>query len=212
MKDLKINQLSIMFTALLVGILIIVQAKSFTNVGDVINRNTRSDVFRELQVLKNTNKKLNLEIDELKQQIAEASNKKDSLDVIQKQIDKYLLLTGQADIQGSGIKIVIDGNLKLFWFIDMVNELYSAGAESVSVNSIMLTNASIGFDAIPNGEIILNGTILNKPYVFEAIGDSTVLYDALVQHQGIIERMKEAIKDINIKVSKEDLISFKSLF
>jgi uncharacterized protein YlxW (UPF0749 family) len=65
------------------------------------------------------------------------------------------------------------------------------GAEAVSINNIRFIDVTNGFDTIPNGEIVLNGSILKAPYVFEAIGDKTTLKAALVQPQGILQRMSQ---------------------
>ena len=68
MRRLKKNELSILLTAVVLGILIAIQAQSFSEVSDVITRNSRSDVFREIQILKDTNDDLEDEIDELEGQ------------------------------------------------------------------------------------------------------------------------------------------------
>ena len=211
MHKIKKNQLSIIITSLFLGILIIIQAKSFTNVGDVINRNTRSDVFRELQILKDTNDKLRSEIGNLKNQLNDVSNSKVALENVKKQIDKYSLLDGEKNISGPGVKIIIDGDIQVFWLTDIINELYLAGAEFISVNSILLTNSTIGFDTIPNGQILLNGIILNKPYVIEAIGDRNVLHNAIVQPQGIFDRIKKNNNEVQLQIIKEDLIEIQSI-
>ncbi len=100
----------------------------------------------------------------------------------------------------------LNGNIRAIWLTDIVNELFSAGAEAVSINSIRLTNKSIGFDTIPSGQILLNGVILNKPFVVTAIGDRNVLKEALEQPEGIVERMSRSISDAVIEIQESDLI------
>lgn len=206
MKKLKNNQLSILLTAVALGILIIVQARSYEEVSDVISRNTRSDVFREIKILKTTNETLGDEIDDLQEQLDKISNNQEALDSVKAEIEKYRILTGRVDVSGSGVTMKIDGDIKAIWLTDIVNELFSAGAEAVSVNSIRLTNKTIGFDTIPNGQLLLNGVILNKPYEISAIGEKTVLKEALKQPEGIIERMNRSFSDTVIELVEKDFI------
>jgi len=206
MKKLKRNQLFILLTAVLLGFLIALQAQSFSGVSDVISRNSRADVFRELQILKNTNEELEDEIEELQTQLEKVSNNQEALASITEEIEKYRILTGRKEVSGSGISFKVEGEIKSIWLTDIVNELLSAGAEAVSVNSIRLTNKTIGFDTIPNGQILLNGVILSEPYTIEAIGDRKVLKEALSQPMGIIERMRQTIDGVVIELEEKDLV------
>ncbi len=211
MKKLKNNQLSILLTAVALGILIVVQARSYEEVSDVISRNTRADVFREIQILKTTNETLGDEIDDLQEQLDKISNNQEALDSVKAEIEKYRILTGRVDVSGPGVTMKIDGEIKAIWLTDIVNELFSAGAEAVSVNSIRLTNKTIGFDTIPNGQILLNGVILNKPYEISAIGEKTVLKEALEQPEGIIERMNRSVNDAVIELVEKDFIKMEKV-
>jgi uncharacterized protein YlxW (UPF0749 family) len=212
MRKLKKNELSILLTAVVLGILIAIQAQSFQDVSDVITRNSRSDVFREIQILKDTNDDLEDEIDELEGQLDKITNNQEALDSVREEIEKYEKLTGRVDVSGPGINVKIDGDLKSLWLIDVVNELFTAGAEAVSVNSIRLTNNAIGFDTIPNGQILLNGVILNQPYTVEAIGDKEVLEEALNQPQGIVDRMTQSLDGVVIVVTQKDLVEMEKVF
>lgn len=211
MKKIKRNQLFILLTAVLLGFLIALQAKSFSDVSDVISRNSRADVFRELQILKSTNEGLADEIKALEIQLEKLSNNQDALDSITEEIEKYKILTGRMDISGPGISFKVSGGIKDIWLTDIVNELLSAGAEAVSVNSIRLTNKTIGFDTIPNGQILLNGVILSEPYTIEAIGDRKVLNGALSQPRGIIERIRQNIDGVVIELEEKDLVTMKKV-
>lgn len=208
MKSKRKNQLSILITAVLLGFLIMLQANSFSDVSDVLNRNTRTDVFKEIQVLKTTNEKLADEIKNLETQLGKISNNQGALEGVRDQIKEYTLLAGKTEVSGPGVEIQINGQIKALWLIDTLNELLSAGAEAISVNSIRLTNNANGFDTIPNGQILLNSVILNEPYVIEAIGDKSVILSALNQPQGILERIKQ-LNNVEVSASGKDLIMMK---
>jgi len=210
-KTIHSRELSLLLTAAFLGVLIALQAQSFKDLGDVINRDNRADVFREIQIMKNTNDNLENEISELSDQLGKVSNNQEALNSVMKEIDKYNVITGKVDVSGSGVEIKIDGDIRAIWLTDIVNELFSAGTEAVSVNSIRLTNDTIGFDTIPNGQILLNSVILNKPYIIEAIGDKTTMHRALTQSEGIVDRMKMAEPNIIVDVEQKDFIIMKKV-
>lgn len=207
LKKLHKRDLSLLLTAVLLGFLIALQARSFQDVGDVMNRNNRADVFREIQILKDTNDGLRDEIGDLERQLEKVSNNQDALASVQEEIHKYEILTGRVNISGPGIRVEIYGDVKALWLTDMVNELLSAGAEAVSVNAIRLTNKTTGFDTIPSGQILLHSAILNQPYTIEAIGDKQVLHNALSQPEGIIDRMQRGVPGAQAKLEQKDLVN-----
>lgn len=212
LKDInKRRELPILLTAVLLGFLIAQQARSFQDVGDVINRNSRADVYREIQILKDTNDDLRSEIDDLEQQLAKVSNNQDALASVREEIQEYEALTGRVDVSGPGIRVEIQGDVKGLWLTDIVNELFSAGAEAVSVNSVRLTNKTIGFDTIPSGQIMLNSVILTQPYTIEAIGDKQVLEEALSQPEGIIERMERSVNGAQVVLLQKDVITMEKV-
>lgn len=200
-----------LLTAVLLGFLIALQARSFEDVSDVINRNNRSDVFREIQILKDTNDQLRDEIDDLEDQLVKVSNNQDALESVREEIDQYEALTGRIDISGPGVHVQLAGDIQAIWLTDTVNELLSAGAEAVSVNSIRLTNKTTGFDTIPSGQIMLNSVILNEPYTIEAIGEREVLEEALIQPEGIIERLQRIVSDVEVIVEQRDSVTMEKV-
>ena len=202
----KKREFSILLTSVLVGFLILLQARSFTNFTDTIGRDTRADVFREIQILKKTNENLVQEITDLESQLASNSDKQAALEAVKKEIQKYNILTGRVAVSGPGISLDVNGNVPAIWLVDITNELFAAGAEAVSINSIRLTNVTSGFDTIPNGQLLVNGSILKQPYHFEAIGDKKTLREALEQPLGILQRLQQSVKGADAKLEQKDVI------
>lgn len=200
------RELSILLTAILVGVLIIMQGKSFTSLDQVTNREARTDIFREIQILKNTNDNLNDEVKDLEDKLGKMSGQEAGLQGIASDIGKYKLASGQLPVSGPGISFIINGDVSAIWLTDSVNELFAAGAEAVSLNNIRITDQTSGFDTIPNGQIMLNSVILKSPYKIEAIGDKNTLADALSQPQGIIQRLKESVAAVTPELQQKDLI------
>ncbi|MBD3328216.1 DUF881 domain-containing protein [Candidatus Peregrinibacteria bacterium] len=205
-QRIKKRHIFLLLTAVLLGLLIALQAKTFTNIGDVLNRNGRSDIFREIQVLKTTNDNLSDEVKSLEKQLEKLSNNQDALASVEDEILKYQSLSGDKEVTGPGINLTIEGQINSIWLIDIVNELLAAGSEAISVNGIRLVDSTIGFDTIPNGQILLNSVIINSPYKIEAIGERDVLEMAISQPNGILERMEKSLENVSFEVQEKDLL------
>jgi len=206
----KYRDLTIIITGILLGFLVVLQARSFSNIQN-ITRDSQANVFQEIQILKTTNENLADEITNLENQLSKASNQEQALNSIQDEIQKDKIIAGQVDIAGPGIELTVKNELAGIWFTDIENELWAAGAEAVSVNDIRLTNTTAGFDTLPNGQISLNGVILTAPYHFDAIGDKKTMTEALGQTAGIIQRIKGSVPNVDIAVDPKDLIQMQKV-
>lgn len=175
-------------TGLLVGLLFSFQSKSIKQTTDFAREN-KVNVFKEIQIVKRSNQNLSEQLADLQNELNKGNNKEQALESINKDIARYQLALGQNDIHGPGITITIPGELESLWFTDMVNELFSAGAEAISLNGIRILDQNIGFDTMPNGQILLGGEIISAPFKFEAIGDSKTLLNAVSQAGGIVNRI-----------------------
>lgn len=208
---MKNRQVYILITAIILGFLISMQSRAFTDYTDVIRRNNRADVFREIQILKTTNENLEDEIEDLEERLDKTSNSQEVLEGIRKEIERNRILAGRVDISGPGVVVTIGHVIKALWLTDIVNELFSAGAEAVSFNNIRLTDKTVGFDTIPSGQILLNGVILEVPYAIAAIGDRETLEQAIIQPQGILDRMNQSLGSVNVKVEQSDIITMQTI-
>jgi uncharacterized protein YlxW (UPF0749 family) len=205
------RQLSILLTSVVVGFLIVMQARSFTDATALIGRDARADVFREIKILKTTNEKLTDEIKDLEDQLVKTADNEKAIEGVRQEIEKYRILTGKVNVDGPGIIFTISGDIRAIWLTDIVNELFDAGAEAISVNGIRLTDTTNGFDTIPNGQILLNGSILKAPFTISAIGERTVLQEALEQPHGILQRMQQSIRGLSAEVTQKDLITMEKV-
>jgi uncharacterized protein YlxW (UPF0749 family) len=207
----KYRDLTIIVTGILLGFLVVLQARSFGNMQNSVARDSQANVFQEIEILKTTNENLNDEITDLEAQLAKASDQEQALNVMNDEIKKDQMIAGDVDVQGPGVELSVNNNLAGIWLTDIVNELWSAGAEAVSVNGIRLTNSTVGFDTLPSGQISLNGAILSSPYLFDAIGDGITLNEALSQSSGIIQRIKGAIPGVDISLDQKDTIQMQKV-
>ncbi len=208
---MKYRALFIILTGVLLGFLVVLQTRSFGNVKDIIRRDSRTNIFHEIQILKNTNQNLRETVLELETRLAQVSNQEEALRAIKDEIIRDRIIGGGVDVSGPGIEMWVKRNIPLFWLTDIVNELFSSGAEAVSINNIRLTNTTVGFDILPNGQIALNGVILATPFHFQAIGERKVLLKALNQPQGIVQRIKESLPNVEVSVEQKDSITMQNV-
>ncbi len=211
MKENLPRLLVMLGTGLLMGLLFSFQSKSVSQANEYYNRESRISVFKEIQIVKKSNQNLNDQVEELQKDLAASSDKEQTLENIRKEIEKYNIISGRKAAKGPGIKIEISGELEALWFTDMVNELYSAGAEAVSVNNIRITPDNLGFDTMPNGQILLGGEILSPPFRFEAIGDQKTLAGALKQAGGIVSRIQGYKPEYSISVTEQEELDLQPL-
>jgi len=206
------RKITIILISLMLGILAAFQVRSFNSQTNIYTtRDSALNVFREIQILKDTNKNLKLEIEKLNDTLKQLKNRSSALKAIETEIEKDKLISGDVKIYGEGIKITISGEVNAIWLIDLINELYSAGAEAVSINGIRLTNQTIGIDELPNNQILLNGIILSHPYVVEAIGDSKLLYDAIGLPGGFAAKLKEFQPKSGLSLEKKQMIEMEAI-
>lgn len=201
----------LLLSGLILGMLISTQAKYFTNYVASVGRDSNENIFRKIQIIKTSNDELEEEITALEKQLEEISSQAQALESINKEIQKNKLIAGEIDISGEGVIFEINNEIKDIWFTDIANELLASGAEAVSINNIRLTDSSIGFDTLPNGQIMVNGVILNQPYTFTAIGNRTQLKQALESTLGLIDKMKASIESFNYKLEDSSMVKMKAV-
>lgn len=194
-----------MAVAVVLGFFITAQGRSFDDVNAIL-RDGANNIFQELMIMKDKNVALRMEIEGLEHTLEQLADRNSAISVIEEEIVKYKQLSGADPVFGPGAVISVDGNLSTPWVIDIINELFSVGAQAVSINGIRITNLSVGFDTLPQGQILINGSILKPPYVFYAIGDGTKLLEILELPGGIFDRMEATFPKIKIATSLKNVI------
>lgn len=200
------RNLIILALGLLIGILIISQYYSFRDLQSLVVRDSATNVFAQLQTLKRTNEDLIKEIEDIEKQIEQFSNKAAANELVLKEIKKLKMLSGKVDVEGPGIRVIIDGDIEAIWLTDVINSLWNAGAEAISVNKIRLTSDTAGFSDVGKKQILLSGNLIIPPYEVTAIGNKKLLEKALVQSGGIVSALKASYKDMEVTIAQEEKI------
>ncbi len=196
----------ILLSTLLLGFFLVIQLRSFATVNEIIFRDQESNVFQEIQILKDKNDDLNDEVLELEKTISQLADQNSALQAIDDEIAKYKKLSGDFSIFGPGITVTLEGSISTAWVIDLINEFFNSGAQAVSINGIRITNKTVGFDTLPQGQILLNGSILSPPYSFDVMGESEVLMTILELPGGIFERLQNNFPGLKIDMVRKEVI------
>lgn len=208
-RKIKQRKVLLLLTSVFLGTLIVLQSQSFKTATDEFLRENKVDIFQEIKILRDKNKDLEDEVESLEDNLEQLSDQNSALSAIKEEIYTYKKLSGDFPVFGVGLYIEVDGELSVPSAIDLTNELFNAGAESVSINGIRITNKVIGFDTMPKGKILLNGISLNAPYVFEAIGEPSTLEKILTLPGGIFSRIETSSPNIKLSFEKKEVIQMK---
>jgi uncharacterized protein YlxW (UPF0749 family) len=148
------------------------------------------------------NYQLQSEIDQTRQEIHLIENEIVlQVDTIGSAVDrknKLQILTGELPVKGPGLFITLkdshyiptEGNANQYIVHDrhvqlVINELYSAGAEAISINGQRIFSDS--FVTCVGPVISVDGTQYPAPFVIEAIGEPDTLQESLELTNGVID-------------------------
>jgi uncharacterized protein YlxW (UPF0749 family) len=155
------------------------------------------------------------EVNVLRDRVAEAMAGESQVKVLQEELLKARVLAGLSQVKGPGITVDMsdaqkqaaagqDPNLFIIHDDDVlavVNELFAAGAEAMSINGqrVVATTEIRCAGAV----LMINGVRLAPPLKIQAIGDSTILENALKMRGGVVDNLSFWGIDVKIKVEQE---------
>lgn len=207
-------QVSIALVCILLGIFLVAQlrtqqAKGSASLG-------RLDALSELYKHSEEQRELlELEVAKLREQLTEQEKASES--AVAEELQKLRILSGLTSLSGPGIVLTLDdsklkGNedapadMYLIHYEDLllvVNELFAAGAEAVSINGQRIITTSEIRCAGPT--ILVNSTRVTPPFEILAIGDAQTLQSSLEMRGGVLEPMRPW--GIQISITQKDQIT-----
>jgi uncharacterized protein YlxW (UPF0749 family) len=128
-----------------------------------------------------------------------------ALAAAQKQAQELSILAGWVPVTGPGIRLTVTEGprpVDVDSVLDTIEELRSAGAESMQVNGEVRLVAQSSVEPAAGG-LQIDGTLVTSPYVFDAIGDPDTLSGALNLVDGPIAQFKEDA-DATVVLEKRD--------
>lgn len=181
-----------------------------------------SELRVELTNWREKYKELNARYEEVSQKVSEYQNEKESdektAQLLQTELEQLNEAVGKTDVEGEGIEIILTdkGGTELAdeQIVEMineedlliiVNELFGAGAEAISINDQRIIAKSDIFKLGEGNNAFLkvNGQRILSPYVIKAIGNQTYLESAVIGKGGHVDALKDAGHEINLNKVKK---------
>ena len=165
-----------------------------------------SELRLELSSWNDKYNELNEKYEEVSSKIQEYKNEKESdaqtAQLLEQELEQLNESLGKTDVEGEGIVIqIIDkGGTQLSDdvqvesisstdLLTIINELFSAGAEAISLNGHRITAMSAIYE-IGTEFLKVNGDKISSPYVINAIGNSDYLKSAVSGKGGGVDDLK----------------------
>ena len=191
-----------------------------TSMQSTTENKLKDSVLKEKEKYERTYQELQdvtTELENIRSTVADSSTEASK---IEKQISELNAILGYTDVKGKGLVVTVkdgtpentegfdtdylsmymvhDGDLK-----NIVNELFNAGAEAVSINGERIVSVS---SIMCSGNIIrVNGEKLGSRYEIKAIGNPNELYGQLLRPGGYLEWME--YEGVSVEVREESNIT-----
>lgn len=151
--------------------------------------------------------------------IQEYKNEKESdektAQLLEEELEQINKALAKTDVEGEGILIVLKDNAGAQLSEDVtvqqiteqdllliINELWGAGAEAISINDHRIIAMSDIF-AINNEFLKANGERILSPYIIKAIGNEKYLESAVSGKGGHVDKLKEMGHETSVETSKK---------
>ncbi len=138
-----------------------------------------------LSALAGTRQRAEGEIEELEETrdelLDDTSRRQAALEQAQEDVAELNILAGQVPVTGPGIRITIveeTGRVTLSSLLDTIQELRTVGAEAMQLNGTVRIVAETSFEETEGG-FLVDGELVEAPYVLDVIGEPSVLAPAL---------------------------------
>ena len=206
--SVKQGQIAIALVCVVLGIMLAVQFRTTQDIRATIPFQRVEDLSQRLQQTEKERDSLLNEVDELRKTSGEAN--------ATRELQMVKMGAGLISVQGTGIVVTIDDskrptkpgeNPNLYLIHDddilkVINELWAAGAEAISINEQRLIASSEIRCAGPT--LSVNNTRYSPPYEIKAIGDPQTLENALRMRGGVIETLQ--FWGIQVSVKSQDAV------
>ena len=222
-KEKVVMAITIGIACLTLMLVIFMQFKVVRETDITEIENMRESELRvELTNWREKYKELNARYEEVSKKVSEYQNEKESdektAQLLQTELEQLNEAVGKTDIEGEGIEIILTdkGGTELAdeQIVEMineedlliiVNELFGAGAEAISINDQRIIAKSDIFKLGDGSNAFLkvNGQRILSPYVIKAIGNQTYLESAVIGKGGHVDALKDAGHEVTLNKVKK---------
>lgn len=200
---------AIIVVAVISGILLILQMRSFKKVDMLLERSGQKVVLAELRTFQVANQQLREHLEEARTALADTHSRL-AQQTIDEEINRLKLLAGEVAVKGEGIELTLNASIEAFWISDLIAQFVTSGAEAVAVNDVRLMPATAGFRLVNNG-LLMRRKFLRPPIRITAIGPSSELQKAVAINGGILDRIKKSYKNLTVMLAQRENVVIPAL-
>ena len=207
--------ISILVVCIILVAILFVQVKTVNQVNETDIENLReSELSEQLSTWKSKFEEVSEELRETNSKIIEYTSKiednEEASELLEEELERSKLLLGKTDVVGDGVIITLaDGEDKVEArdLVNLVNDLWFAGAEAISINGVRIVNMTEFVDVA--GYIIVKPRQrIVSPYVVKVIGDQTYLTSTLsLKNSGFIDIQNSNGKKVTMEQQRNIKIS-----
>lgn len=209
--------LTIAFTCL--GLLLSMQFRTHKALSDDLNSQSNETLAAIAKNLSTKYYGLIQEVWDLRTQLKmleqSADESKTIFEAMTMEQQKLAVAVSSIPVEGPGLVITVPENDQNYFgyqdIIDIVNELWNAGAEAISVNGERVSSITAFTPADELSTIMLNGRKLSYPYIIEAIGEPEALEKGISIPSGIIDNLR-AVYKIPLEIKQLDKLRLHSAY
>lgn len=205
---LRQGQAAIAMVCVVLGVMLVVQFRTTQDIRSTVPFQRIEDLSQRLAQTEKERDVLLNQVNELRQTT--------TAEAVSKEIELVKMGAGVLPLQGPGITVTIDDskrpskpgeNPNLYLIHDddilkVINELWAAGAEAMSINEQRLIATSEIRCAGPT--LSVNNTRYSPPYEIRVIGDPQTLENALKMRGGVIETLQ--FWGIQVTIKRHDTL------
>lgn len=200
--------ISILTVCIVLVSVLFIQFKTVEQVNETDIENLRESELSELiSTWKSKYEEVSEQLGETISKIYEYKEKiaanEEASELLDEELDNSNLLLGKTEVIGEGVIITLEDNeethITASNLIELMNELWTAGAEAISINGVRIINTSEIVD-IAGYILVKPKQRIVSPYEVKAIGDQTYLTSTLcLKNSGFIDRYQNIGKTVSIE-------------
>ena len=200
-------QLTLTLVLLLLGAVVMIQFRTQGTLASAKIAESATDQTTIIANLANANDELRREAQTLGQQEAEYQRALEQNDPTSALADlsRLRVITGETEVSGSGIELRVSYPIRPEEVQDVVNEFRNAGAEALAVNGIRVVARSAV--SASGDQTVLDGSTLDLPIIFVAIGDPDALDRALGRVGGMVSYLRTTYPSADITLAKRSRVT-----
>lgn len=210
-------QLTLTIAFACLGLLMSLQFRTHKALGDDLNSQSSETLAAIAKNLSTKYYGLIQEVWDLRTQLRileqSADESRTVFEAMTREQQKMAIAISSTPVEGPGLVITVPANDQNYFgyqdIVDIVNELWNAGAEAIAVNGFRVCNSTAFLPADELSAIMLNGHKLYYPYVIEAIGEPAALEKGISIPSGIIDNLR-AVYKIPLEIKQVDKLNLAS--